>query len=40
MLSLSKNQIPPHLLKFFKPRHILKPKDDAGIPWAVATALR
>jgi hypothetical protein len=40
MLSLSKNQIPPHLLKFFKPRHVLKPKDDAGIPWRVAFALQ
>jgi len=40
MLSLSKNQIPPHLLKFFKPRHVLKPKDDAGIPWMLAFALR
>jgi len=39
-LSLSKNQIPPHLLKFFKPRHVLKPKDDAGIPWMLAFALR
>lgn len=40
MLSLSKNQIPQHLLKFFKPRHVLKPKDDAGIPWRVAFALQ
>lgn len=40
MLSLSKNQIPQHLLKFFKPRHVLKPKDDAGIPWRTAFALQ
>ncbi len=39
-LCLNKSDIPAHLLKYFKPKHVLKQKDDAGIPWAVAFALR
>jgi hypothetical protein len=39
-LCLDKSDIPAHLLKYFKPKHVLKQKDDAGIPWAVAFALR
>jgi DNA modification methylase len=40
MLTLLKNDIPPHLLKFFKPREVFKPKDDLGIPFRVAFALQ
>ena len=39
-LCLNKSDIPAHLLKYFKPKHVLKQKDDAGIPWRVAFALR
>jgi hypothetical protein len=39
-LCLNKSDIPAHLLKYFKPKHVLKQKDDAGIPWRVAFALQ
>ena len=39
-LCLDKSDIPAHLLKYFKPKHVLKQKDDAGIPWRVAFALQ
>jgi hypothetical protein len=36
---LSKREIPPHLLRFFRPRRIFKPKDDLMIPHRVYDAL-
>ena len=39
-LCLDKSDIPAHLLKYFKPKHVLKQKDDVGIPWRVAFALQ
>ncbi len=39
MLSLNRSEIPPHLLRFFKPQRVYKPKDDAMIPHRVYDAL-
>lgn len=39
-LALDKRNIPPHLQKFFKPRHVLKPKDLIPTPWLVGLALQ
>jgi len=32
--------VPVSIRRYFRPTRTLKPKDDAGIPWAVAFALR
>ena len=40
MFSMNRHDIPPHLLEYFRPRSVLKPKDDAGIPHKVVEALR
>lgn len=40
MLSMNRKDIPPHLLKYFKPRQVWKPKDDLAIPHRVALALQ
>jgi hypothetical protein len=39
LLALNKKEIPPHLRKFFKPRHVIKPRDDMAVPERVALAL-
>lgn len=39
-ISLNKNEIPSHIIKYFKPRHVVKQKDENGIPWMLAFALR
>jgi len=38
-LTINKKDIPKHLLKFFKPKTVYKPKDDAMIPHRVYSAL-
>lgn len=38
-LGLDKRNIPPHLLKFFRPRRVHKPKDDLMTPHRVYDAL-
>ena len=40
MFSVNRSNIPAHLLKYFVPRRVYKPKDDAMIPAQVAIALR
>jgi hypothetical protein len=40
MLSMTKTEIPSHLLRFFRPKHVIKPKDDVQIPSMVSLALR
>jgi len=39
MFSMNRRDIPPHLLKYFKPRKVYKPKDDFMIPHRVYDAL-
>lgn len=39
MITMKKKDIPSHLLKYFKPKRIYKPKDDAGIPSMLYEAL-
>jgi hypothetical protein len=39
-LELDRSEIPAHLLKFFEPAPMPKPKDALGIPWRVAFALQ
>lgn len=39
MFSMNRRDIPPHLLKYFKPRKVYKPKDDLMIPHRVYDAL-
>lgn len=37
---MKKRDIPPHLLRYFKPRSVIKPKDDLAVPNRVALALQ
>ncbi len=39
MFSMNRKDIPSHLLPYFKPRRVFKPKDDAMIPHRVYDAL-
>ncbi len=39
-MMMNRRSIPNHLLKYFRPQTIYKPKDDAGIPHRLHTALQ
>ena len=40
MLKMNRKEMPAHLLKFFKPEHTIKPKDNLLIPERLGLALQ